>query len=58
MGRRLIQPRRSTTNLNSANDDSLPCTQGRAGVGLPELAALLKYLARLLHPTLALPYYT
>ena len=37
---------------------SLPCMQGRAGVGLHELAAKLKSIARLFHPTLALPYYT
>jgi hypothetical protein len=36
---------------------SLPCTQGRVGVGLLELAALLEFIARLLDPTLALPYF-
>ena len=30
---------------------SLPCMQGRAGVGLYELAAWLICIARLLHPT-------
>jgi hypothetical protein len=31
--------------------------QGRAGVGLFELAVLLQFVARLIDPTLALPYY-
>ena len=35
-----------------------PAKQGRVGAGLSELASLLKYIARLLHPTPALPYYT
>jgi hypothetical protein len=39
-------------------NNSLPCLQGRVGVGLLELAVLLKLTARLLHPTLTLPYYT
>ena len=37
---------------------SLPCVQGRVGVGLHELAASFEFNARLLHPTLTLPYYT
>ena len=32
--------------------------QGRVGVGLYELAAMLEFTARLLHPTPALPSYT
>jgi hypothetical protein len=36
----------------------LPCVQGRAGVGLHELAAKLEFTASLLHPTPTLPYYT
>jgi hypothetical protein len=37
---------------------SLPCLQGRAGVGLFGLAARLNHIARLLQPTLTLPHYT
>jgi hypothetical protein len=36
----------------------LPCVQGRAGVGLHGLAAPFEFIARLLHPTPTLPYYT
>ena len=36
---------------------SLPGVQGRVGVGLDVLAALLEFNARLLHPTQTLPYY-
>ncbi|GLQ87191.1 hypothetical protein GCM10007898_07570 [Dyella flagellata] len=39
-------------------DYSLPCLQGRVGVGLLELAAMFGLIARLLHPTPTLPYYT
>src|SRR5581483_8045409 len=40
-----------------ANYCSLPCVQGRVGVGLHALAAQLEFNARLRDPTLALPYF-
>jgi hypothetical protein len=37
---------------------SLPCRQGRVGVGLRELAVQCEFYARVLHPTPAHPYCT
>jgi hypothetical protein len=45
------------SSLSYAGDLSLHCMQGRVGVGLRELAALLEFVARLTDPTLTLPYF-
>jgi hypothetical protein len=45
----------SAISHSYAKCDSLPCLQGRAGVGLFELAAWFECVVRLLHPTPTLP---